>query len=211
MLAMLFACALVFGFMPAAEAMRDQSADRLLACLNSRAVQLNNALHKAWINHTIWTRAYIVSAIADLPDRQAVLERLLRNQQDIGDLYKPYYGEAAGNRLAALLKEHIVIAGKIVEAAKAGNQAEVEKLDADWHRNADEIARFLSSANPNWQFKTLQDILYTHLQLITEVVLNHLKGDWEADIAATDRNEIHILQLADLLTEGIVRQFPEKF
>ncbi|MMZ65086.1 hypothetical protein D1872_274640 [compost metagenome] len=104
-----------------------------------------------------------------------------------------------------------MIAGKIVAAAKAGNQADMAKLEKDWHRNADDIAKFLSNANPNWQFKTLQDMLYTHLQLINEVVINCLKGDWKADIAATDKNEIHVIHLADILTEGIVKQFPEKF
>lgn len=159
----------------------------------------------------IWTRSYIVSAISNRPDQKDVLDRLLQNQQDIGNVIKPYYGEAAGNKLADLLREHILIAGKIVDAAKAGNQADVQKLQADWHRNADDIAKFLSAANPNWPFKTLQDMLYTHLQLITEIVVNCLKGDWKADIAATDKNEIHMIHLADILTEGIVKQFPAKF
>ncbi|WP_179281193.1 glycosyltransferase [Paenibacillus sp. XY044] len=180
-------------------------------CISPRMVQLKVDMQKVWIDHTIWTRSYIVSAISNRPDQKDVLDRLLRNQQDIGNVIKPYYGEAAGNKLAQILREHILIAGKIVAAAKAGNQADVQKLEADWHRNADDIAKFLSSANPNWQFKTLQDMLYTHLQLITEIVLNCLKGDWKADIAATDKNEIHMIHLADILTEGIVKQFPDKF
>lgn len=180
-------------------------------CLSPKMVQLKTDMQKVWIDHTIWTRSYIVSAISNRADQKDVLDRLLRNQQDIGNVIKPYYGEAAGNKLADLLREHILIAGKIVAAAKAGNQADVKKLEADWHRNADDIAKFLSAANPNWPFKTLQDMLYTHLQLITEIVVACLKGDWKADIAATDKNEIHMIHLADILTDGIVKQFPEKF
>lgn len=185
--------------------------DRDSTCLSPKMVQLKIDMQKVWIDHTIWTRSYIVSAISDRPDQQDVLDRLLRNQQDIGNVFKPYYGDAFGDRLANLLREHILIAGKIVAAAKAGNQADVEKLQADWHRNADEIAKFLSAANPNWTFKTLQDMLYTHLQLITEIVTSCLRGDWKADIAATDKNEIHMIHFADILTTGIVKQFPEKF
>lgn len=192
-------------------AQENQSENKNMTCLSPKMVQLKVDMQKVWIDHTIWTRSYIVSAMSDRPDQKDVLDRLLRNQQDIGNVIKPYYGEAAGNQLADLLKEHIVIAGKIVEAAKAGNQADLKKLEKDWHKNADDIAKFLSSANPNWQFKTLQDMLYAHLQLITEIVLNCLKGDWKADIAATDQNEIHMIHLADILTEGIVKQFPEKF
>src|SRR5690606_24702639 len=102
------------------------------ACLSPQMVQLKTDMQKVWINHTIWTRIYIVSAIANLPDQQDVLERLLQNQQDIGNVIKPYYGEEAGNKLAELLRKHIVIAGEIVGAAKANNQAEVAKLEADW-------------------------------------------------------------------------------
>lgn len=212
MLALLLTLALVFSMMQAVvsvQAKEGKAADSV--CLSPKMVQLKTDMQKVWIDHTIWTRSYIVSAISNRPDQQDVLDRLLQNQQDIGNLIKPYYGEAAGNKLADLLREHILIAGKIVAAAKAGNQADVKKLEADWHRNADDISKFLSAANPNWQFKTLQDMLYAHLQLITEIVLNCLKGDWKADIAATDKNEIHMIHLADILTEGIVKQFPEKF
>lgn len=212
MLALLLTLALVSSMMQAVvsvQAKEGKAADSV--CLSPKMVQLKTDMQKVWIDHTIWTRSYIVSAISNRPDQQDVLDRLLQNQQDIGNLIKPYYGEAAGNKLADLLREHILIAGKIVAAAKAGNQADVKKLEADWHRNADDISKFLSAANPNWQFKTLQDMLYAHLQLITEIVLNCLKGDWKADIAATDKNEIHMIHLADILTEGIVKQFPEKF
>ncbi|WP_242775072.1 glycosyltransferase [Brevibacillus parabrevis] len=212
LLALLLTLALVFSMMQAVvsvQAKEGKVADSV--CLSPKMVQLKTDMQKVWIDHTIWTRSYIVSAISNRPDQQDVLDRLLQNQQDIGNLIKPYYGEAAGNKLADLLREHILIAGKIVAAAKAGNQADVKKLEADWHRNADDISKFLSAANPNWQFKTLQDMLYAHLQLITEIVLNCLKGDWKADIAATDKNEIHMIHLADILTEGIVKQFPEKF
>ena len=71
-----------------------------------------------WIDHVSWTRNFIVSDIASLEDKNIVLERLLKNQDDIGNSIKPYYGEDAGNKLSALLREHIELAGKVLEAAK---------------------------------------------------------------------------------------------
>lgn len=210
MLALLLTLALVCTMMPAVSA-QATGGKKDSTCLSPKMVQLKGDMQKLWINHTIWTRSYIVSALSNLYDEKDVLDRLLQNQQDIGNAIKPYYGEAAGNKLAGLLREHILIAGKIVAAAKAGNQAEVKKLEKDWHANADDIAEFLSAANPNWQFKVLQEMLYTHLQLITEIVLDRIRGDWKGDIAATDKNEIHMIHFADILTEGIVKQFPEKF
>lgn len=210
LLALLLTLTFVFSVTPGISVQaKDEKKD--LTCISPKMVQLKSDMQKAWIDHTIWTRSYIVSALSDLQDQKEVLDRLLQNQQDIGNVIKPYYGERAGNKLTALLREHIFIAGNIVAAAKAGNQAEVKKLDVDWHRNADDIAKFLSGANPNWSSKQLQDMLYTHLQLITEIVLDRIKEDWDADIAATDKNEIHMIHFADILTEGIVKQFPEKF
>lgn len=195
----------------ASRAAKDKEAHVHKQCISPAMVQLNNSLRKLWIDHVIWTRSYIVSAIAGLEDQEEVLERLLKNQQDIGNAIKPYYGEEAGNKLAGLLKEHIVIAGKIVAAAKSGNQAEAAKFNKEWYRNADDIALFLSSANPNWTNKELKDLLYQHLQLLTDDVVARLSKNWAADIATFDKAEDHIIQLADVLSTGIIKQFPDKF
>ena len=57
------------------------------------------ALRKLWSDHVIWTRQYIIAAVAGTPDADAAAARLLRNQEDIGDAIVPFYGEAAGSRL----------------------------------------------------------------------------------------------------------------
>jgi hypothetical protein len=174
-------------------------------------IQLKNKMQKLWIEHAWWTRSYIVSNLAGIEDQEHVLNRLLRNQEDIGNLIKPYYGEEAGTKLTALLREHILIAGKIVEAAKKGDQANLANLNKEWYRNADEIVAFLTSANPNWNKKELTDIFYLHLKLITDIVLARLNKDWEGDIKISDLNEAHLIHLADFLTDGIVKQFLKKF
>jgi phage terminase Nu1 subunit (DNA packaging protein) len=194
-----------------AEATGNQQVRIEKQCLSQSMVQLKFDFRKLWIDHVVWTRNYIVSAAAELQDQQKVLDRLLKNQQDIGDAFKPYYGEEAGNKLAALLREHILIAGKIVDAAKQGNQAEVETYNKEWFRNADDIAQFLSSANPNWSNKQLKDLLYMHLQLVTDSVKARLTKDWDADVIAFDKGQEHIIMLADVLSEGVIKQFPQQF
>ncbi|WP_419096249.1 glycosyltransferase [Sutcliffiella tianshenii] len=179
--------------------------------LSESAVQLKWDLRKLWIDHTIWTRNYIVSALADLDDKDKVLERLLKNQEDIGKAIQPFYGKDAGDKLTLLLKDHILIAGKIVDAAKKGDQAAVNKHNKEWYQNADDIAKFLSQANPNWKEQDLKDLLYMHLALVTDDVVARIKKDWDADIIAFDKGEEHIIVLADALSDGIVKQFPEKF
>ncbi|MDR6552548.1 glycosyltransferase [Paenibacillus qinlingensis] len=180
-------------------------------CMNPSKVKLREDLRRLWIDHVGWTRSYIVSALAGVEDQKDVLARLLKNQQDIGDAIKPYYGDAAGNKLADLLREHIQLAGGVVDAAKAGNQADLAKFNKEWYRNADDLAKFLSGANPNWSQKEQQDMLYGHLKLITEQVTARLKKDWNADILAYDKGEDHMIMYADMLSDGIIKQFPDKF
>jgi len=211
LLTLLLTIVLLFSVVPTVGAAHGKALKKRHSthCISKKEVELKFEMQKAWIDHTIWTRSYIVSAISNLPDQKYVLQRLLQNQQDIGNIIKPFYGEGAGDKLAELLREHIMIAGQIVEAAKTNNEAEVKRLNEVWHKNADDIAKFLSVANPNWTFEELQKHLYTHLEYINIIVVSCLKGDWKADIEATDKNEIHMIHFADILTAGIVKQFPE--
>jgi hypothetical protein len=89
------------------------------------AGQLRTDMRKLWEDHVTWTRLYIVSVAAGLPDKDATAQRLLQNQVDIGNPIKPFYGDDAGNKLTALLKEHIMGAVDLLAAAKAGDQPKV--------------------------------------------------------------------------------------
>ena len=165
---------------------------------------------KLWNDHVSWTRNFIVSDLASLEDNEPVLKRLLKNQDDIGNSIKPYYGEEAGNDLSKLLRQHIEVAGQVVDAAKNDNKDDLEKYNKLWHENADAIAKLLSDANPNWPNATVKDILYKHLQFVTDQATSRIKKDWAADIAAYDKGEDHMLMFADTVSDGIIKQFPQK-
>ena len=180
-------------------------------CCAKSEVDLRLAMRKLWEDHITYTRNYIISALAGLEDGNVVAQRLLSNQDDIGNAIKAYYGDEAGNKLAALLRDHIMIATEVVKAAKMGNTEELAKAQAKWNANADDIAVFLSGANPNWAKKDLTDMLYKHLELTTGEVVSRLHKDWIADISFYDKGHMHMLMFADMLTDGIVKQFPNKF
>lgn len=192
-----------------ARELEEVSAQRV--CLSPAAVKLTREMDKQWVDHVVWTRLYIVSALSNLDDKQQVLDRLLRNQQDIGDAFKPYYGDVAGNKIAELLREHIVLAGQIVEAAKSGNQSQVEQLNKKWMSNADDIAKYWSSLNPNYSYKKLQEMMQQHLKFIGDDLSARLKKDWNASVVAFDQGLNHMIMLADILSAGIVKQFPDRF
>jgi hypothetical protein len=172
---------------------------------------LRAAMRELWEDHVVWTRLYIVSATADLPDKDATAKRLLQNQTDIGNAIKPFYGADAGDKLAGLLKDHITIAVEIIDAAKKGDTAKKDAAVVRWQANADEIAAFLSGANPqNWPLVDMKTMMREHLDLTTAELVAHLQKNWTADIAAYDKVEDQILKMADMLTAGIAKQFPDK-
>ncbi len=169
------------------------------------------ALRKLWSDHVIWTREYIVAAVAGTPDAGTAAGRLLRNQEDIGAAIVGYYGKAAGDRLTELLKEHIMIAVDLVAAARSGDGAAFATHDARWTANIGELATFLSSANPNWPTGDVFDLLALHLKLTKDEAVARLSGDWTAGVKAFDDIFTEIMVLADALHDGLVAQFPDRF
>jgi hypothetical protein len=174
-------------------------------------VELRLAMRALWTDHVVYHHNYLVSTLADLPDADAEAQRLLKNQDDIGNAIKPFYGEDAGKKLADLLRGHILIGAEVIKNAKAGDKAAEDKSMADWTANADELATFLSGANPNWPKPVLTQMLHMHLDLLNDECKARLAKDWAGDIKAFDDALAQIYKLADALTFGIERQFPDKF
>lgn len=178
---------------------------------STAAADLKTTMRKLWTDHTVWTRDYIIAAVDDKPDAMAAASRLMKNQEDIGNAIASYYGAAAGQQLTSLLKQHISIAVDLIKAAKAGNATAQKTADDRWQANAVDIATFLSKANPNWPKDTLVDMMKKHLSTTTAEVVARLKHDWDGDVRAYDAVYDHILMMADALSDGIVKQFPDKF
>ena len=173
------------------------------------AADLRNGMRKLWSEHTIYTHSYIVSALAGLPDLPTVTQRLLRNQDDIGNAIRPYYGDAAGDRLTSLLREHILVAADVVGETKAGNSSAAQAAERKWRANAEEIATFLSGANPDsWPLDTMRREMNMHLDLTLQEASARLHGRWAADVAAYDAVHDHVLHFADMLSDGLVGRVP---
>jgi hypothetical protein len=238
----------------------------------------HDRMRELWSDHIVYTRNFIVSATAGVGDTTEVLQRLLRNQDEIGEAIKPYYGDAAGSQLASLLRNHIQLAGKALVAAKGtstamhtgmrmqdssgqyvasqygqnrmadtvtsrsdttkvktnsqyptatGRMTDTTKAKATQTQvdsvalnqaiaalkaNGDSIAMFLSTANPRgFARTTMQGAIQMHLNLLLQEVTAHLKKDWSGSVAAFDESRRQAAQMADLLSEAIMKQFPSRF
>lgn len=178
----------------------------------AKVAELRIALRDLWADHVVWTRLYIISAVAGTPDADAAAQRLLKNQEDIGNSIKPFYGEEAGDKLTSLLKDHILIAVDLLNAAKAGDNAAAEEAEKRWYDNADDIATFLSSANPdNWPQEDTAKMLDEHLALTKTEAVARLTGDYATDVQTFDKIFDQSMTMADHLADGIVKQFPKQF
>jgi hypothetical protein len=180
------------------------------ASARTNRATFHDAMRQLWEDHIIWTREFIVSFAADGADLSVVTDRLLRNQDDIGDAIKPFYGDAAGEQLSALLREHILGAAALLNAAKNGG--DVQAASDAWYANGDEIAEFLAAANPrSWPVEEMKAMMKDHLDLTLSEGVNRLNGNFAADIDAYDQIHTQILHMADMLSDGIIAQFPASF
>jgi hypothetical protein len=182
------------------------------------AVALSEAMRKLWEDHITWTRNVIISfevndPKATLPDLGAALDRLFQNQVDIGDAIKPYYGDAAGDRLTALLHDHIAIAGEVLQAVKTGDADAYRDANARWYANAHDIAVFLSqtASPPLGSLADMDQMMKDHLDATTAEVVARLNGNWTDDVAAYDTVHQQALDMADMLSDAIVANFPSRF
>ena len=177
----------------------------------SPALELRQNMRELWADHVVWTRGYIIAALADDPSASSALDRLMRNQEELGAAIAPYYGQPAGAQLTTLLKDHIRIAGEVVTAAKANRSTELADADRRWHENAEQIATFLSGANPHWSRADLLSMLNTHLSLTTTEATLRLQRNWGEDAANFDRIFDQAMAMADALSSGVIAQHADRF
>ncbi|SHO46751.1 LysM peptidoglycan-binding domain-containing protein [Anaerocolumna xylanovorans] len=172
---------------------------------------LSNHMRLLWEQHVYWTRLVILSMVFGLPDTELVTNRLLRNAKDFEAALIPFYGEAVAAKFAELFTSHLTIAAELVQAAKDNNSTAAADAEMRWYANADQIAAFLGSINPYWSDEEWQSMLYDHLAMTKEEAVYLLTKNYEDSIAVFENIEQEALDMADMMTQGIVRQFPQYF
>jgi hypothetical protein len=177
-----------------------------------KALALHDSMRALWESHGTWTERAIVDFVGDLPDTQVAVDRLLRNQTEIGNAVKPFYGRKAGNQLTALLKGHINAAVALLQAAKSGDSDATAKAKAAFYANGDQVARFLHAANPrHWSLQAMKRMMRIHLNQVVGLAVDQLQGRYAAAVRLYDVYIGHILDMADMLSTGIMQQFPARF
>ena len=181
------------------------------AGISKSELNLNNNLRMLWEQHVVWTRLFIISLVFSLPDIDLVTKRLLRNPKDFEAALKPFYGDKIASRFSELFTSHLSIAAELVKAAKAGDNKAATDAEKRWYANADEIATFLGSINPYWSREEWKSLLHEHLAMTKAEAVDILTKKYAEGIDEYDAIEKQALTMADLMTAGIIRQFPYSF
>lgn len=185
----------------------DRNMKKDLRCITYDQLQIMNKMRNLWEQHIFWTRSFIVSAASGLPDLEFVTARLLRNPKDFAKELRPIYGDAKANEFERLFTEHLVIAADLVNNAKAGNAQAADMARRKWYNNAAAIADFLDIINPYWDAREWQSMLFEHLKLTEVLAVLRLNGRYAEDIMQSDRIEAQALEMADMMSTGIIKQF----
>ena len=131
--------------------------------------------------------------------------------KDIGNVLGLYYGNTIGNTFERLFYNQLNLTIQVIDAYI---QKEPDALSEDTIRLLDEntylIANLFSQINPNLNQRELEDLFCCQLELTREELLKRINKDYMGDVNLYDFIEYHALMFADIITEGLTKQFYEK-
>lgn len=168
---------------------------------------LSNRMRLLWSQHVYWTRLVIGGIVFNSPDTQKSTERPLRNPGDFSETLVAFYGEEAMKAFKRLFTAHLTIAAQLVGELKTGNNRKAAVTEKNWYENAGQLAAFFATVNPCWMQMDWQEMLYRHLDMTKKEAAAFITGDYAASVAVFDCLEQEAMEMADMMTEGIARQF----
>lgn len=170
-------------------------------------IGLNNDMRKAWMQHVYWLRMFMTSLFQNLEDLDAVEARLMKTPEDIAGVMDKFYPQAQIMQLMQLLGEHTELGGQIMKSLKTGEMQTVERLERQWYQNAEKIAALLAGLNTEYTYEDILQELSKHMDMTRRQMTAALGGDHDEEVRIFDENENHVMDLADYLTSGLIKQF----
>ncbi|MBS0211786.1 MAG: hypothetical protein JSR26_01220 [Proteobacteria bacterium] len=176
------------------------------------APQLHAALRGLWHGHLVATHDYALAVHAGNKAAQAkAADAVVANAKQIADAVAGFYGKPAGDGLLKLLAGHWQGVKDLTDAGRAGDKAGENKAMQALASNAGEIAKFLAGANPNWTQASLNGALVMHgADHQTQIDLMMANAPKAQQDEAWTKMQEHMNMIADVLADGIAKQFPDK-
>jgi uncharacterized protein YejL (UPF0352 family) len=187
------------------------SPDSTQCCVSAeKGEQLRLEMRRLWEDNVIWTRVVIIDASAQLGDLQVAVQRLLRNLTEIGNLLRPFAGNLVSDQLIAALRDSQSIAMEMFNAARANDTAKLTDAKNRWLASVDAVLVVLGQMNPGLANTELRNLIRSNLDKTFSEAVSYFGGNYNQSIADYDAVILGVLRMADILSQGIVTQFPQK-
>jgi hypothetical protein len=180
--------------------------------LSAKAVQTGAALRDLWVDHIFWTRNVVLATFAkNDAAAEAAEQQAVANAKAIAGAIEPFYGAGARDALFKLLASHYGAAKQYLLATAAGDASGQTKATEALTNNAEEIAVFLSKANPNLRKVDVHGLLLAHGGHHIQQILDLKDSKYEAEAKTWADMKAHMYVVADALTQALAKQFASKF
>jgi hypothetical protein len=197
---------------PLTVAAQDSAAHAEHTAVSGQTAEVGAALRDLWVGHIFWVRNVVVATLAENEAAAAAAEeRVVANAQAIAGAIEPFYGSEAKEALFGLLAGHYGAIKDYLGATVAGDSsaqnAAIETLTA----NAEEIAVFLSDANPNLPKDDVFSLLAAHGAHHITQIEELAAGDYQSEAETWEQMKSHMYVVADALTQALAAQFADQF
>jgi hypothetical protein len=170
------------------------------------------ALRDLWVGHIFWVRNVVVDTLAgNKAAATAAEQEVVANAKQIATAIEPYYGKAASEKLFGLLAGHYGAVKQYLDATAGGSKSKQDAAVKSLTDNATEIARFLSGANPNLPFDTLNGLLLAHGGHHMQAIQQLHSKEYAQEAQTWEAMKRHIYVISDALAGAIAKQFPKQF
>jgi hypothetical protein len=178
----------------------------------AKASQTASALRDLWLGHVFWVRNVVLATFnKNASAATAAEQQVVANAQAIAAAFAPYYGAPAKDALFKLLAGHYAAIKAYLVATAAGDAPGQSTATQSLTANAEEIAAFLSKANPNLPKDAVSGLLLAHGGHHIQQILDVKDAKYEAEAKTWEEMKSHMYVIADALTDALVKQFARRF
>lgn len=180
--------------------------------LTEKELELNQYMRKLWADNTFWMRNYMISYMNNSSDLKDVTRRLLKNQDQIGRSFGLWYSDKVGQNVSKMLQTNLISYGNLLKEMSDKNANAAIGAEKKWDADTEKLVKYMSSLNGEWDQSVLLEHFKKYNQMNITQAMNKFKRKHTEEIEAFDQAYQHAMyDLADYITNGIVKQHPDKF
>ena len=169
-------------------------------------------MRNLWAGHIFWIRNVVLDNAIGIPEARNIAEQeVVNNAKQIASTLSPFYGELASENLFTLLADHYGAITEYADATVVGNTLQQEVALAHLSSNADNIAAFLSGANPYLSKDGVRGLIAAHGSHHVAQIIQLQEHDYSSEAQTWKVMRKHADVIADTLTTALAQQFPAKF